>query len=75
MSLLVVRDLSAGYDKLTILRELDFSIEKGEVAVVLAEGKTLIATLTKESAEELALKPGDPVTALVKAPHVILAVE
>ena len=46
-----------------------------EVAVVLAEGKTLIATLTKESAEELALKPGDPVTALVKAPHVILAVE
>ena len=43
MSLLVVRDLSAGYDKLTILRELDFSIEKGEVAVVLGAngaGKT-----------------------------------
>ena len=43
MSLLVARDLSAGYDKLTILRELDFSIEKGEVAVVLGAngaGKT-----------------------------------
>jgi molybdate transport system regulatory protein len=46
-----------------------------EVAVSLAAGKTLIATLTRESAEELDLKPGDSVTALIKAPHVILAVE
>ena len=46
-----------------------------EVAVSLAEGKTLIATLTKESAQDLDLKTGDPVIALIKAPHVILAVE
>ncbi len=46
-----------------------------EVSIALADGKTLTATITKESAEALALSPGDPVTALVKAQHVILAVE
>lgn len=46
-----------------------------EVVIDLAAGKTLTATLTKESAEALALKPGDPIIALIKAPHVILAVE
>lgn len=46
-----------------------------EIAMSLGEGKTLIATLTKESAEDLDLKVGDPVIALIKAPHVILAVE
>jgi molybdopterin-binding protein len=35
----------------------------------------LIATVTLESARTLALEPGGPVTVLVKAPHVILAVE
>jgi molybdate transport system regulatory protein len=46
-----------------------------EIIIDLAAGKTLAATLTKESAEILDLKPGDPVIALIKAPHVILAVE
>lgn len=46
-----------------------------EVVIDLAAGKTLTATLTKESAESLAIKAGDPVIALIKAPHVILAVE
>ncbi|RYG08713.1 MAG: molybdenum-dependent transcriptional regulator, partial [Caulobacteraceae bacterium] len=46
-----------------------------EIIIDLAGGKTLAATLTKDSAETLELKPGDPVIALIKAPHVILAVE
>ncbi|MDO8379040.1 TOBE domain-containing protein [Phenylobacterium sp.] len=46
-----------------------------EVTLSLADGKSLTATITRESAQALDLKPGDPVTALVKAPHVILAVE
>lgn len=46
-----------------------------EIVLQLAEGKTLTATLTRESADDLDLKVGDPVQALVKAPHVILAVE
>ena len=46
-----------------------------EIGLDLGGGKTLTATLTLESANTLDLKPGDPVIALVKAPHVILAVE
>lgn len=46
-----------------------------EIGLDLGGGKTLTATLTVESAQNLDLKPGDPVIALIKAPHVILAVE
>ncbi|WP_374576052.1 TOBE domain-containing protein [Phenylobacterium sp.] len=46
-----------------------------EIALELADGKTLTATITRESAEALDLKPGDAALALIKAPHVILAVE
>ena len=46
-----------------------------EITMGLADGKSLTATITRESAQALDLKVGDPVTALIKAPHVILAVE
>jgi molybdate transport system regulatory protein len=46
-----------------------------EIAVDIGGGKTLVATVTLESAQALELAPGVEVTALVKAPHVILAVE
>ena len=46
-----------------------------EISVDIGGGKTLIATVTLGSAEALDLAPGVEVTALVKAPHVILAVE
>jgi molybdate transport system regulatory protein len=46
-----------------------------EVTLAIAEGKTLTATITRESAERLGLMVGETVTALIKAPHVILAVE
>lgn len=44
-----------------------------EIVLDLGGGKTLAATITRESAEELALQPGDRATALVKSSHVILA--
>lgn len=46
-----------------------------EIRLDIGAGKTLVATVTLESARALDLAVGDPVTALVKAPHVILAVE
>ena len=46
-----------------------------EITLDIADGKTLTATITRESAEALGLQPGVTVTALIKAPHVILAVE
>jgi molybdate transport system regulatory protein len=46
-----------------------------EITLEIAEGKTLTATITRESAEAMGLVAGEPVTALIKAPHVILAVE
>jgi molybdate transport system regulatory protein len=46
-----------------------------EVSLDIGGGKTLVATITLESAQSLGIAAGDAVTALVKAPHVILAVE
>ncbi len=45
-----------------------------EVVVNLSAGKQLVAVVTDDSAQALALKPGSAITALVKASHVILAV-
>jgi molybdate transport system regulatory protein len=46
-----------------------------EISLQIADGKTLTATITRESADQLAITLGDPIWALIKAPHVILAVE
>ncbi|MBX3483226.1 TOBE domain-containing protein [Phenylobacterium sp.] len=46
-----------------------------EISLDIGGGKTLVATVTLDSANALELAVGDKVTALVKAPHVILAVE
>jgi molybdate transport system regulatory protein len=46
-----------------------------EISLDIGAGKTLVATVTIASAKALDLKIGDKVTALIKAPHVILAVE
>lgn len=46
-----------------------------EIRLEIGAGKTLAATITLESAQALELRRGDRVTALIKAPHVILAVE
>ena len=46
-----------------------------EVVLEIGPAKTLVATVTRESADELDLRVGEPATALIKASHVILAVE
>jgi molybdate transport system regulatory protein len=46
-----------------------------EITLEVDPGKTLVATITKDSASSLDLKVGDPAVALIKASHVILAVE
>lgn len=55
------------------------SIEKGmvnaQVVVKLPGGQTLVSVITKESLENLALKPGSDVVALIKASDVMLAVD
>ena len=54
---------------------VDEGAVNSEVTLALAEGKTLIAMVTRHSAEDLSLKVGDRATALIKSSHVILAVE
>lgn len=56
------------------VRELRHGAVNSEVVVELDGGKTLIAIVTEESAHNLALGPGSPVCALIKASHVILGV-
>jgi molybdate transport system regulatory protein len=46
-----------------------------EIALELAPGKTLTATITRQSADDLGLTVGATARALIKASHVILAVE
>lgn len=44
-----------------------------EVILDIGNGKSIAAIITKESAQSLDLKVGDPATALIKASHIILA--
>ena len=46
-----------------------------EVVLALDGGGEIVATITRESGEELGLKVGDRAQALIKASHVILAVD
>jgi molybdate transport system regulatory protein len=46
-----------------------------EISVDLGEGKVLTATITRESGADLGLRVGDRVQALIKASHIILAVD
>lgn len=58
----------------TVVRREDGAVNS-EIVLDIGGGKTVAAIVTKESAEELNLNPGDAACALVKASHVILAVE
>lgn len=58
-----------------VVTSRDDGAVNSEVGLDIGGGKTLVATVTLESAQALELAVGDKVTALVKAPHVILAVE
>ncbi|MBZ0223018.1 MAG: TOBE domain-containing protein [Dokdonella sp.] len=45
-----------------------------EVELALSGGRRLVATVTNESVDGLAIREGEPLLALIKASHVILAV-
>jgi molybdate transport system regulatory protein len=57
-----------------VLRREDGAVNS-EIVLDIGAGKTVAAIVTKESAFELGLNPGDAACALVKASHVILAIE
>ena len=43
-----------------------------EISVELSGGETIVAAITRASAEQLSLGPGDAVTVLIKATEVML---
>jgi molybdate transport system regulatory protein len=58
----------------TVLRHETGAVND-EVVLDLGGGKTITATITRESGRSLALEPGQRAQALIKASHVILAVD
>ena len=54
--------------------ELQDGAVNSEVGIRLPGGTTLIASITKASVKALELKPGDEVSAVVKASHVLVGV-
>lgn len=57
-----------------VIRRTDGPVTS-EIILDIGPGKTLAATITRQSAEDMGLDGGVAVTALIKAPHVLLAVE
>jgi molybdate transport system regulatory protein len=58
-----------------VIVRLEDGAVNSEVVLVLSPAKTLTAIVTRESAQSLKLDVGAPVSALIKASHVILVVE
>lgn len=58
----------------TVARREDGAINS-EVILDIGQGKSIAAVITKESATGLDLKVGDKAVALIKASHIILAVD
>lgn len=56
------------------IAELNEGAVNSEVGIRLPGGTILVASITKESVQALGLKHGDPVSAVVKASHVIVGV-
>jgi len=58
----------------TVLRVVAGEIT-AEIVLQLQGGNTLAASITRDSQDELAFKPGDECCALIKSSHIILGVE
>jgi len=58
----------------TVIKREDGAVNS-EIVLDIGGGKTIAAIVTKESAEELELREGESACALIKASHVILAIE
>jgi molybdate transport system regulatory protein len=57
------------------LAKLDEGAVSTEITLDLGDGLTLVAVITRDSAQSLGFKLGERLVALIKAPHVILAVD
>ncbi|MCX7072914.1 MAG: TOBE domain-containing protein [Gammaproteobacteria bacterium] len=55
------------------VRAIDAGAVNDRIVIELAGGQPLVATITRESTRAMALAPGTPVTALIKAPWLMLA--
>lgn len=55
--------------------EVHIGVVNAEVHILLKSGKTIVAAITKESADALAIKQGLEIIALVKAPQIILVTD
>jgi len=58
----------------TVARREDGAVNS-EIILDLGDGKSIAAIITKESAISLDFKVGDPACALIKASHIILAID
>lgn len=54
------------------VREIHQGIVSAEVVLELPDGQQIVSIITKNSVEELELKPGMPVNAIVKASSVMI---
>ncbi len=57
------------------VKEVNIGAVNAEVIIGLKGGETIIASITKDSVENLGLKSGKDVVALVKAPQIILVTD
>jgi len=57
------------------VKEVIIGAVNAEVHVALKGGATIVASITKESAETLAIKTGAEVVALIKAPQIIIVTD
>lgn len=57
------------------VNEVQLGAVNAEVHITLAGGETLVASVTKDSIDNLGIKPGLAVVALVKAPQIIIVTD
>lgn len=58
----------------TVKRVIHGAVES-EVLLELSPGVEIVSTITKASAEQMGLKPGDTAWAIIKASNVIIGVD
>jgi len=70
----IVRSSARNHYAGTVIDHLPGAVSD-EIALDIGGGKTIVATVTHESGESLGFRVGDKAQALIKASHVILAVD
>ena len=72
----LARNAASGPNRLAaVVLEREDGEAASEIRLVLAAGKTLIATLSRNQADERSFSVGEPVIAMIEPANVILAVE